>query len=346
MELIKELEDKINTLTKSIALATRQLEDHKSGDAKLSYMAEASTEANKERNTFLLEKYQKELLKLKALDIKELNKKYKEQKAVVENNYFKYQEARIKRHKTKSDKLKEEAIMLLNELPPEIQIKDEEIFPIAQKSLELNLKLHCELHNDLEKIKDEFEELTKDAINDENQYLLILNQRIPILILRFSILIQNIQENIKDEQLSDFRGVPKFEDWWISELWRSHQAYIALFKWKDIINYLCLSQEQKRTWSVIFKNWVFVKKFLHKSGESAYVYNNAFDTLIKKHAQLEDEFDESNLNSMKKVIENITKKEDFITINKDHNVLTPYLQFKLNKIEELRKKENEKRGLE
>ena len=36
-----------------------------------------------------------------------------------------------------------------------------------------------------------------------------------------------------------FAGFPKYQDWWIRELWSSHQAYFALFKWKDIINNLC-----------------------------------------------------------------------------------------------------------
>jgi len=337
MELIKDLENKIITLTKSIALSNKQLEKHKSGKKKLTYMAEASSEANKERNTHLLEEYQKELIKLKSLDQKELNQKEKEKKELEHNNYFKYQEVRIRRNKKKKKKLRKEALLLLSELPQEVQIEDDELYNIALMSLELNLDLHCQVQKALKKIKVEFEELTNDSINDSNQFLLMLNQRIPILILRFSILLHSIKEAIKKNELAEFKGMPKFEDWWIDELWTSHQAYIALFKWKGIINILCISNEQKRAWDVIFKNWIFVKKLLNTEELDAYSYNCAFDKLMKKYAHLEDEFNESNLNSMKKIVKELTKKEDFSTIKEEHNVMTPYLEFKLSKINEIKK---------
>lgn len=339
MELIRELEDKIIKLTKSIALANKQLEEHLSGTKKLTFMAEASAEANKERNTHLLQQYQNELLKLKSLDQKELTQKLKEKQELERANYFKYQEVRIRRNKSKKKRLKKEAVLILEELPKEVQIEDDELFHIALMSLELNLDLHCQVYKALEKIKAEFDELTKDALNENNQFLLMLSQRIPILILRFSILLNSIKESIKDQNLSEFRGMPKFEDWWINELWTSHQAYIALFKWKGIISYLCINQEQINAWNIIFKNWIFVKKLLNTKGTDAYTYNCAFDKLMKRYANLEDEFDESNLNSMKIVVENITKKEDFSSISKEHNVITPYLEFKLKKINELSKEE-------
>ena len=35
---------------------------------------------------------------------------------------------------------------------------------------------------------------------------------------------------------SKFAGFPKYEDWWLKDLWKSHQAYFALYKWKNIIH--------------------------------------------------------------------------------------------------------------
>ena len=38
-------------------------------------------------------------------------------------------------------------------------------------------------------------------------------------VLHFHVLLENINENIQEDNLVLFKGLPKFEDWWISELW-------------------------------------------------------------------------------------------------------------------------------
>ena len=137
-----------------------------------------------------------------------------------------------------------------------------------------------------------------------------------------------------------FAGFPKYQDWWIRELWSSHQAYFALFKWKSIINNLCMSTEQKKAWSIIFDRWVFIKKMLNDKGELAYNYTFAFDSLLATHAQTEEEIDKRNIISMENIVIEITKKEDFTTMAPFHDIDTPYLKFKQKNL--LLKKQNQK----
>jgi len=141
-------------------------------------------------------------------------------------------------------------------------------------------------------------------------------------------------EKIKIAEIKDltFHGFPRYQDWWIRELWLSHQAYFALFKWKDIINNLCFTTEQKKAWSIVFDRWVFIKKLLNDKGELAFNYNLAFDTLLNTHAQIEEEVENKNILSMELIIKEITKKEDFTTNISFHNTNTPYLRFKKTRI--------------
>ena len=129
-----------------------------------------------------------------------------------------------------------------------------------------------------------------------------------------------------------FSGFPKYQDWWIRELWLSHQAYFALFKWKSIINNLCMSTEQKKAWSIIFDRWIFVKKLLNDKGTLAYNYNFAFDSLLSTHAEIEEEIEHKNIQSMETIINEITSKEDFSSNVSFHNTHTPYLRFKEEKL--------------
>ncbi len=146
------------------------------------------------------------------------------------------------------------------------------------------------------------------------------------------------EEPILEIKELKFSGFPRYQDWWIRELWLSHQAYFALFKWKDIINNLCMTIEQKKAWSIIFDRWVFIKKLLNDKGELAYNYSFAFDSLLLTHAQIEEELENKNIESMELIINEITKKEDFSTTVPFHNTNTPYLKFKKEKLNP--KKEN------
>lgn len=333
MKIIEELEKKLELSKSRIELAKNQLKKNESGKVKLSFMVAASTELSIERNTFLVNKYSDKLNQLKEEDLIQLEEDEKIKEEIRQNNYFKYQPQRIRRTINKKQKEIDAALSTIKELPDDIQLDDNEIFEISHKCSELYLDIHSDLDNDLIEIKTEFLRLVDGHFNEVNNELKLLNYRIPIIILQLRILLKNIRENIKESKLAkySFTGLPKFEDWWIHELWMSHQAYMGLFKWKQIILDLCISSEQKRAFETIFKNWILVKKMLNVKGGFAYFYNFAFDEMISKYAELEAEEDESNLNAMKVIIEKVTKKEKFDTVSVEHNILTPYMQFKIEK---------------
>jgi len=345
MKIIKELEKKLELSVSRIELAKKQLKKNESGKLKLSFMVMASTELCIERNTFLVNRYRYKLRKLKQEDLKQLEEDEKNKEIIRENNYFKYQSQRLKRTKNKNEKEIEAALSTLKDMPEDIKLEDKEIFEISHKSSVLCLDIHSDLDDDLIEIKSEFLSLIEGNFNDVNNELKLLNYRIPIIILQLRILLKNIRENIKESKLEKYKftGLPKFEDWWIHELWNSHQAYMGLFKWKQIILDLCISSEQKRAFEVIFKNWILVKKMLNVKGVFAYFYNYAFDEMILKYAELESEEDESNLNAMKNIVEKLTKKENFFTVSDSHNVITPYMTFKIEKEMENSKEDKDKR---
>lgn len=333
MKIIEELEKKLELSISRIALAKKQLEKNEAGTLKLSFMVKASTELSIERNTFLVNKYKYKLRKLEQEDKKDLEENEKSKEIIRENNYFKYQPQRIKHTKNRNEKEIASALSTLKDMPEDVKLDDKEIFEISHKSAELFLDIHSDLDDDLIEIKSEFLALIEDNFNDVNNELKLLNYRIPIIILQLRILLKNIRENIEESKLEKykFKGLPKFEDWWIHEMWTSHQAYMGLFKWKQIILDLCISSEQKRAFEVIFKNWILVKKMLNVKGVFAYFYNYAFDKMIFKYAELESEEDEANLNTMKIIVEKLTKQENFFSVSDSHNIVTPYMKFKIEK---------------
>jgi len=342
MKIIEELETKIKLTIARIELAKKQLLENESGEAKMSLMLVSSTELSIEKNTFLLNKYKHKLRKLQSKDIKQLIIDEKNKEFIIHTNYFKYQAQRIKHNKSKTQKEIDAALYILEDIPEEIQLEDVEIFQISHKSNELYLDIHSDLDDELIEIKSEFLERVEGHFNETNSELKLLNYRIPIIILQLRILLKNIKENIKESKLhkQDFSGFPKFEDWWIHELWSSHQAYMGLFRWKKIVLDLCISSEQKRAFEIIFKNWILVKKILDVKGGFAYFYNSAFDELIYKYAELEDEHDESNLTSMKNIVVKLTQNENFDSVSEEHEIITPYMKFKIAKENELLDKGN------
>lgn len=325
-----------------IELARKQLQDHESGKSKLSIMVVASTELSIEKNRFLLNKYRNKLKNIQGLesdDLSELEEEELKREEIRQKNYFKYQAQRLRHTKNRTEEDVKASISILNELPEDIQLEDYELFDIGHKSAELYLDIHSDLDDELIEIKSEFLSLVEKNFNEINNELKLLNYRIPILILQLRILIKNIKENIDESNLenNEFKGLPKFEDWWIHELWKSHQAYMGLFKWKKIILNLCITSEQKRAFEVIFKNWILVKKLLNVKGGYAYFYNYAFDEMISKYAELEDEYEEKNLKSMEKIVQTLTINEDFTTVSSDHTIETPYMKFKLEKLSKTNK---------
>jgi hypothetical protein len=334
MKSLTALKELIEENEKRIKLAKHQLAAHESGEVKLSVLVKTSTENTLAKAQEDLQRHQAMLNELSEYDLAELEEQERLAEAVKRKNYFHYQKVRIKRDIQRANDQKIEAMSIIDELPTGIEFDDEGIFDIAQKSIEMELSLHHEINEKFQDIKNSFDNYLKDKeIADESiKDLELLNYRIPIVVLHFTILFNNIKENMEENGEGEFTGFPKYEDWWIEELWESHQAYFALFKWKNIILGQCKTTEQKIAWESIFSNWLFIKKLLNGKSEQAYFYNFAFDTLLSTYAELEEELETANLKSMEKIILSITQKEDFSSVTKTHNVITPYLTFKREKL--------------
>ena len=332
MKEIVALEELIKGEEKRVTLLKRQLSEHESGANKLTIMSKASTESSLADNITLLEEHRAKLAELLQHDLKELEKEENLKAAIERKNYYHYQKIRLKRDKVSTNDVKLEAMMIIDELPNDVHFEDQILLEIASKSIELNLRIHDEIEKDLATIKKDFEDLTKDIKNENINELGVLKFQIPILVLHFSVLLSNIKENIDEEGLAEFAGFPKFEDWWIEELWSSHQAYFGLYKWKSIVKNLCNTSDQKKSWDVIFANWISVKKMIGSKKVLGYELNYAFDTLIRKHTGLEEELSKAILITMESIIKDITTKEDFTTNAKKHNIVTPYTEFKRKKL--------------
>jgi len=325
-EMIKEEESVIKSIKK-------QLANHASGESKLSYMGLASAETNLENAQTQLEKHKIRLKELMSLDNAELLEKEKIKDAVERQNYLNYQTLRIKRDVTRKNDEKLEAMSILDEVGQECMIEDEHLFEIAEKSLSLNLTVHVDLDKKYAEIKKSFEAFVK-KIDDENiKDLGTLNFRAILTTLHFHVLYSNIQENIDECNLPAFKGFPKFEDWWIRELWKNHHAYYALFKWKGIVRSLCNTEEQKRTWEKIFTNWIGIKKILSDKGALGYHYNYMFDSMIREYSSLEEELATSSLKSMDALTKAIIAKEDFTKEMPNHTIVTDYVIFKREQLD-------------
>jgi len=333
MNALIAIQDLIKQNKKRISILQAQLEDHRSGRSKLTPMTLASAENGLEKSKEALEKNEMILNELLKKDIQEYEKEERLKEAIRRKNYFKYQKNRLKKNNTLPQNQKLEAMMIIDELPADINLEDDDLFSIAETTIKLDLRIHDELDEELQDIKKDFENLIKNVSKEDISRLGVLNTHIPVIALHLSVLIENIKNTIKEAGLPEFKGLPKFHDWWFEELWYNHQAYFALFKWKNIISALCITDEQKRSWDVIFSNWAFIKKLLNKKADLGFEYTFAFDTLMKHHCNMDEELDESNIKKLETIIEDITKKEDFHKYHSPHNIKTPYYQFKKIKLQ-------------
>lgn len=329
MKAIIALENLIKEEEKRVALAKKQLSEHESGENKLSFIVKASTETTLEDSKELLDKHTQMLNELLQQDIKELEEQEKIKEAIIRANYYKYQKIRLKRDKIATNDQKLEAMMIIDELPNDIQFEDAELLAIAQKVIDLNITVHEELNGKLNDIIAEYHTLKKDFTDEDINSLDLLNYRIPIIVLHIAVLVENIKENVANNEKLKFNGFPKYEDWWISELWVSHQAYLSLYKWKTIVKNQCNTDDQKRAWENIFSNWIFIKKLLNSKKELGFKLNYVFDKLLAKYGEFEEETNIDNILSMESIVQDLTLKEDFLKNTKSHNVETPYLKYKL-----------------
>mgnify|MGYP005847887663 CR=1 FL=1 len=191
-ELIKEEEQRVSILQKQISM-------HESGENKLSRLGFASTENSLEQTREKLEKHKLMYEELMKQDLDKLEENEKLEEAIKRKKYFENQNLRIKNNTQRPDDQKLEAMMILDELPDEVNFEDDELFEIADKSLELNLKDHKELRDELSQIRQDFESKIKNCKDKNISGIELLNVRIPILILHFSVLLKNIENKFVDK---------------------------------------------------------------------------------------------------------------------------------------------------
>ncbi|MGB5866843.1 MAG: hypothetical protein WBG69_03115, partial [Arcobacteraceae bacterium] len=253
--------------------------------------------------------------------------------AIDRKKYYKYYRKSKKKIKYKQNDEKIEATMIVDELPEEFMLEQRELFELAFKNVEQYLLLHPEAEADLQKIQDEFNTKIKDFTDENIKSLELLNYLIPILIFHFHLFILNIiqlKNSELEEPISEIDFFPKYQDWWISEMWSNDNAYFALFKWKNSVADLCKVGTQKKVWEIIFNNWIFVKSLLSEKSTLAYEYQYIFDSLLYDYTKLESEINEQNILNSQADLEAFIKNEDLFSVMPEHNVITPYVQYKLN----------------
>jgi len=333
MKAILALEELIKDNERVIKSIKKQLANHDMGESKLTFMGKASAETSLEETQNELERHRLKLKDLLAQDTSKLEEKEKIKDAIEKKNHITYQKVRLKRDVTKANDEIIEAMLILDELEQDTYIEDQDLFEIASKSIALHLTIHIDLEKKFKEIKTDFQNAINDIYDDSLKDLNLLNLRVVVSILHFHVLLVNILDNIEEDNLPDFRGFPKFEDWWIRELWTNHHAYYALYKWKGIISKQCITHDQKRAWEMIFSSWIGIKKVISDKNSSGYYYNYAFDTVMNKYAELEEELSTENLESMSALTKKIISKEDFSIVNENQNIITNYVLFKRERLD-------------
>ena len=332
-KLLKENEEKI-------ANSKKQLRDIEAGVLKVSALKLASVEKTLEEATAKYEEYKKIYDDIPQKEKEAFANMEEIEETLAKQTYYKLQKVRIKhnRHLDRNQKL--EIMMLLDELPHNTFFEDDQLVEISEYIIKNNLRTIDEIQNDLSSIRNEFIEQTNKIIDKTDQkYFALLDSYLPILITQFKIFIEELQKSIDEynqthDDKKQFVGLPKYEDWWIDELFKNHQAYFALFKWKDIIDKICITEHQQTIWQKLFTNWVNIKKILNTKDENSYQYTYIFDNMLTKYAQLEEEIDLENLASLEHIIDTIYLKEHLEKYKVEHNRRTAYLEFKLeNKVE-------------
>lgn len=331
-KLIKENEEKM-------ANSKKQLRAIESGEFKVSALKRASVEQALEESTKDYEMYKKLYDDIPSDQKEQFKELEKVEEALAKQTYYKLQKIRMKKNKNLNRKQILEAMMILDELPNDIHFDDKQLIEVANTVIKNNIREVVTLEEELKQIKDEFEQrVQKIKECTDQKYFTLFDTYIPILIVHFKLFIEDIQESIEEhnennpENQKHFDGLPKYEDWWLEELFKNHQAYFALYKWSSIIESLCMTAQQKIIWHKLFTNWVSIKKMLNSKEENSYIYTSIFDDMLQKYGQMEEEFDLDNLESMDKIIEKTIQKEDFSQYKTVHEINTTYLQYKQNLI--------------
>ncbi len=330
------LDQLINDNNARIKLFRRHLSDHENGENHLTKVIKASTEVSLEAASEKVRKYKEMQDILMVHDTFDEKMKEKIVEAIhkkrVLDSYTQKDDNPKKEKKAKKSKKQElnkqlEVMLVVDELTSELEIEQDELFNIASKSLFLNEDERNSLENKLVSINENFSHLLKKIDKELIKKVSSFNYRIPILILHFWILSESLKTTY-ERRNQEFRGFPRYEDWWISELWSSHQSYYGLLKLKDIIAMQCITPEQKQSWEKIFDNWLAIKLYLGSKGELAYPYLSIFDNMVATYTGFEEEISEDNLTSMEKLINTKIIKEDFTKVSSNHTTITSYMRFK------------------
>jgi len=333
MKAMIALEKLIKDIELRISISKGQLARHNSGEEKLSLLSQSSAENSLDKHIPLLEQYKKIFNDFKKIE-KEDSFEHRRLRAAVERKkYYKYHKKVNKKVKYKENDEKIEATMIIDELPEEFIIEDRELFEMTTKNVELYLIFHPNAEEDLIKIRDEFNNLIKDYTDENIKSLELLNYMIPIVIFHFHLFILNIidyKNNELDEKIEEIDFFPKYQDWWIINMWSCDNAYFALFQWKNIVSDLCMDQNLKDVWEIIFNNWIFVKSLLCEKSTVAYEYQYIFDSLLCDYVKLESETDAKVILNSQDALKEFILSENLFLVKEDHHVITPYVSFKLN----------------
>jgi hypothetical protein len=344
---IYALEKIIAEHEENIANASKQLKDLEAGKIELSALKIASVENTLEHSQSELTRY-KEIYDAIPEDEKEkFRQQHRIQEGLAKQSYYKLQKIRLKRNSNIKRNQLLESMLVIDELKHDIHFEDDQLIEVADVIIKYNIREVVELETLLIEIKEEFEKQKESISDDEDlKSFALLDAYIPIIILYFHVFIEDIKKSItlfnetqaqinekeqKDTQNIQekvFKGLPKYEDWWFEELFKNHQAYFALYKWKEGIENMCLSEHQKVIWYKIFNNWVAIKKILNNKEENGFEYTYLFDSLMSKYVELEEELEMQNLESMDKIILQMTQKQDLSKYKDKHSYSTTYLQYK------------------
>lgn len=337
-KLLAEHEANINS-------AKKQLKDIESGAIQLSAMKIASVENTLEHSSNEYNRYKAIYDAIPEKEKEKYRNLKRVQEALAKQSYYKLQKIRLKKNVNIQRNQKLEAMMVIDELLDDIHFEDDQLIEVADLIIKYNIRDVVELEELLIAIRAEFKnQLDKLPDDKDLKHFSMLDNYIPILILYLHILVNDIKKSIEDynniaEQTNSnmekkvFKGIPKYEDWWINELFKNHQAYFGLYKWKHIITEQCITDHQKIIWDKIFNCWLMVKKLLNNKEENAFDYTFIFDDMVKKYAGLEEELDDKHLESMEKIIFDISQKTDFSKIAEKHEIHTTYEKWKKKKLE-------------
>ncbi|MCK9337804.1 MAG: hypothetical protein M0P43_08245 [Arcobacteraceae bacterium] len=348
-----------------VKMFKRQIQEHESGVNRLSRVIKASTETNLIDSSEKLEQYR--IMIKDAMTYIPQNKEYLEEleHAIKRQQSFNLKKLRLKKFdeiQIPSDK-RLEAMKIFDEFDLSEVVSENEAFDIYIKTHNISEEDIEEIKSKFFEIHSEFKSSLKNIKEEDIADMGALNYKIVFLVLDLYRLVTKIkdmmtpkverisipthseeQSNIqetpieitpkKEEQpQTTFKGFPKYDDWWIDELWKNPEAYLALYKWKLIVSHSCLTLEQKNKWRDVFQNWMFIKVLLNTKKDRAFAYMYAFDSLIRKYGDMEEELEDINIEALENIIHKIIFKENMVGVQKDHNLVTSYLRFKKGKLE-------------